>query len=100
MMKINGMNSCLPGPVHHPFLGAVAKELYEFAERTMKDPAPSRYQSESVKVKRRIFFYDGDILLNRRDRYFKEVRGNRSIHAVVSTDGGCSISTRCSILLL
>ena len=22
MMKINGMNSCLPGPVHHPFLAA------------------------------------------------------------------------------
>ena len=72
-----------------------AKELYEFAESTMKDPAPSRYQSESVKVKRRIFFYDSDILRNRKDPYFKKVRGNRSIHAVVSTDGGCSISTRC-----
>ena len=30
-----------------------AKELYEFAEINMKDPAPSRYQSENVKVKRR-----------------------------------------------
>ena len=32
-----------------------AKELYEFAEINIKDPAPSRYQSENVKVKRRIF---------------------------------------------
>ena len=26
--------------------------------------------------------------------YFKEINGNRSIDAVVSTDGGCSVSTR------
>ena len=31
-----------------------ANELYEFAKNTMKEPAPSRYQSESVKLKRRI----------------------------------------------
>lgn len=60
----------------------------------MKDPAPSRYQSDSVKVKRRIFFYDDDILRNRGDRYFKEIKRNRSIHAVMSTDGGCSLSSR------
>ena len=60
----------------------------------MKDPAPSQYQSENVKVKRRIFFYDDDILCNRRDRYFKEIKGNRSIHAVMSTDGDCSLSSR------
>ena len=60
----------------------------------MKDPAPSRYQSENVTLKRRIFFYDDDILRNRRDRYFKEIKGNRSIHAVMSTDGGCSLSSR------
>ena len=45
-------------------------------------------------MKRRIFFYDDNILRNHRDRYFKEIKGNRSIHAVVSTDGGCSVSTR------
>ena len=66
----------------------------EFAENAMKEPAPSRYQSECVKVKRRIFFYDDNILRNRRDRYFKEIKGNRSLHAVVSTDGGCNVSTR------
>ena len=60
----------------------------------MKDPTPSRYQSENVKVKRRIFFYDDDILRNRRDWYFKEIKGNRSIHAVMSTDGGCILSSR------
>ena len=53
----------------------------------MKDPTPLQYQSEEVKVKRRIFFYDDGILCNRRDRYFKEIKGNRCIHAVMSTDG-------------
>ena len=61
----------------------------------MQDPAPLRYQSECVKVKRRIFFYDDNINRNRRDRYFKKVKGNRSIHAVMSTDGGCTLSSRC-----
>ncbi|CAB4041254.1 Hypothetical predicted protein, partial [Paramuricea clavata] len=50
--------------------------------------------SESVKVKQCIFFYDDEILRNRRDRYFKEMKGNRSIHAVVSTDDGCSLSSK------
>ena len=31
---------------------------------------------------------------NQRDRYFKKVKGNRSIHAVMSTDGGCTLSSR------
>ena len=60
----------------------------------MKDPAPSRYQSDCVKVKRRVFFYDEDILRNRGDRYFKEIAGNRSIHAILSSDGGCTLSSR------
>ena len=71
-----------------------AKELYDFAESNMKDPAPSQYQSENVHVKQRIFFYDDDILHNRRNRYFKEIKGNRSIHVVMSIDGGCTISSR------
>ena len=71
-----------------------AKELYEFAENTTKEPAPSRYQSECVKVKRRIFFYDDNILRNRRDRFFKVIKENRAIHAITSTDGGCSVSSR------
>ena len=71
-----------------------ANELYDFAKNTMKEPVPSRYQSESVKLKQRIFFCDDNILRNRRDRYFKEIKGNRSIHEVMSTDGGCSLSSR------
>ena len=45
-------------------------------------------------MKWRIFFYDDDILRNRRDRYFNEIKGNGSIHAVMSTDGSCSLSSR------
>ena len=61
----------------------------------MQDPAPLGYQSECGKVKRRIFFYDDNINHDRRDRYFKKVKGNRSIHAVMSTDGACTLSSRC-----
>lgn len=31
------------------------KDLFKFAEKNLKTPAPSRYQSESVHLKRRIF---------------------------------------------
>ena len=33
-----------------------ARDLFNFAEDKMKDPAPSRYQSENVALKHRIFF--------------------------------------------
>ena len=49
-------------------------------ENKIKDHrATSLYQSENVKVKRRIFFYDDDILRNHRDQYFKESKGGGSI---------------------
>jgi len=35
----------------------VAKDLLTFAENNLKTPAPSRYQSENVQLKRQIFFY-------------------------------------------
>ena len=56
-----------------------AKDLFSFAENNLKTPAPSRYQSENVQLKRRIFFYVENVNRNRRARYFKEVKGNRAI---------------------
>ena len=60
----------------------------------MKTPAPSRYQSENVVLKRRVFFHEEKIKRNRANRSFKEVKGNRSIHSILSGDGGCSLDTR------
>lgn len=51
-----------------------AKDLYKFAENNLKTPAPSRYQSENVQLKRQILFYKVD-----RGRYLKEVKGNQAI---------------------
>ncbi|CAH3173995.1 unnamed protein product, partial [Porites evermanni] len=34
-----------------------AEDLYNFAQNNLKTPSPSRYQSEYVQLKRRIFFF-------------------------------------------
>ena len=60
-----------------------AKDLFSFVEKEFKDPSPSRFQSENVRLKRRVYFYVDDIERNRLSRLFKEVEGNRSIHSVV-----------------
>ena len=56
-----------------------AEDLFKFAENNLKAPAPSRYQSENVQLKRQIFFYVDKVNRDRRGRYFKEVKGNRAI---------------------
>lgn len=33
-----------------------ARDLFNYAEKNLKEPAPSRYQSENVTLKRHIFF--------------------------------------------
>ena len=71
-----------------------AKDLFKFAEKNLKTPAPSRYQSENVHLKRRIFFYVEQVNRDRRRRYFKEVKGNRAIHSVLSGTTSCCIRTR------
>ena len=71
-----------------------AEDLFKFAETNLKTPAPSRYQSENVQLKRRIFFYVDKVNRDRRGRYFKEVKGNRAIHSVLSGSNSCSIRTR------
>ena len=48
-----------------------AKELYTFAEANMKSPAPSRYQSENVELKHRVFFYAAKVNRERAHQHFK-----------------------------
>ena len=71
-----------------------AHDLYNFAEDKMKDPAPSRYQSENVALKRRIFFYVEKVNRDRPHRHFNEVKGNRAIHSVLSSGSGNNLETR------
>ena len=72
-----------------------AEELFKFAKNklNLKTPASSRYQSENVQLKRRIFFYVDKVNRDRCGRYFKEVKGNRAIPSVLSGSNSCSIRT-------
>ena len=56
-----------------------------YAEKNLKEPASSRYQSENITLKRRIFFYIEKVNRDRPYRLFTKVKGNRSIHSIIST---------------
>ena len=71
-----------------------ARDLFDYAERNLKEPAPSRYQSENVTLKRRIFFYVDKVNRDRPYRLFTEVKGNRSIHSIISTCESNSLDVR------
>ena len=62
-----------------------AKDLHKFAEENLKEPAPTRYQSENASLKRRVFFYVERTDQDRPHRHFQEIRGNRTLHSVRST---------------
>ena len=71
-----------------------AADLYEFCVENLQQPAQSRYQSENVNLKRRIFFYVEQTNRERRTRYFKEVKGNRSIHSIETGESGRKLRVR------
>jgi len=70
-----------------------AKGLFTIAENNLKTPAPSRYQSENVQLKRQIFSFVEQVDRNRCGQYFKEVKGNQAIHSVLSGSTSCRIQT-------
>lgn len=71
-----------------------AKDLYDFAQKEFQNPAPSRYQSDNVKLKRRVYFYVDSVDRNRPYRLFKEVEGNRKIHSITSQRDSGNLKTR------
>lgn len=71
-----------------------AEDLYNFCAENLQQPAPSRYQSENVKLSRRIFFYVEQNNRERRTRYFKEVKGNRSNNSIVTGESGRKLQVR------
>ena len=68
--------------IKHQVIIRNAADLYDFCIENLRQPAQSQYQSENVSLKRRIFFYVEQTNRERRTRYFKEVKGNRSIHSI------------------
>ena len=71
-----------------------AADLYEFCVENLQQPAQSQYQSENVNLQRRIFFYVEQTNRERRTRYFKEVKGNRSIHSIETGESGRKLHVR------
>ena len=71
-----------------------AKDLYEFAMANLQEPAPTTYQASSVKLARRVFFYIDKLDPRQSGRRFKEIKGNRAIHSIMSGDQGCELSVR------
>lgn len=69
-------------------------DLYNFAENSLREPSQSVYQSHNVRLKRQVFFHVEEILHDRSNRLFKEVKGIRSIHSVLSDKENLKISTR------
>ena len=59
----------------------MAKDVYEFAKKNLSVTGPSSNCS------RRLFMYADDIDRSR-DRYFKPVKKNRSVHQILSTETG------------
>ena len=59
-----------------------AKDLFDFAKDNISLPSSTRFQSQVVKLKRRVFFYESEHNRDRPYRMFKEVKNNRSIHSI------------------
>lgn len=71
-----------------------AKDLYDFASKEFTEPAPTRYQSQNVRLKRRVYFYAATIDRNRSTRLFNEVDNNRKIHSIISGSEKHKLSTK------
>ena len=73
-----------------------ARDLFDFAEANLTLPLSTRFQSQVVKLKRRVFFFffvtehDRD----RPFRMFKEVRNNHTIHSILANGPARSLQIR------
>ena len=61
-----------------------AKDLFDFARANLTLPSSTRFQSQVVKFKRRVFFFVSEHDRERPYRMFKEVKNNRSIHSILA----------------
>ena len=73
-----------------------ARDLYEYAKENLTEPSSTRYKSQSVGLKRRIFIYVEQHRRNRKNRRFKQIKGSRQIHSIMATDesAGSHLKTR------
>lgn len=82
--------------IKHQVVVQNACDLFDYANENLTKPSSSRYKSQSVGLKRRIFFYVEQHHSNRRNRRFKPIKGSRQIHSILATEesAGSQIKTR------
>ena len=73
-----------------------AHDLYNYAKENLTEPSSTRYKSQSVGLKRRLFFYVEQHRRNRHGRRFKQIKGSRQIHSIMATEDrpGLKIKSR------
>ena len=71
-----------------------ARDLFDFAKANLTLPSSTRFQSQVVKLKRRVFFFVTEHDRDRPFRMFKEVRNNRSIHSILASGPERSLQIR------
>ena len=71
-----------------------AHDFYEHMKQNYSDPAISSFQSRTVQLSKRLFFYIENNNRNRAGRSFREVVGNRQIHSIKAGGSPGSLLTR------
>ena len=71
-----------------------AKDFCEHMKENYKDPAKVSFQSRSVQLSKRLFFYVENNNRKRAGRSFKEIIGNRQIHSIKADERPGSLLTR------
>ena len=71
-----------------------ARDLFDFAEANLTLPSSTWFQSQVVKLKRRIFFFVTEHDRDRPFRMFKEVRNNHTIHSILANGPERSLQIR------
>ena len=61
-----------------------ANELFDFARANLSLASTTHFQSQVVKLKRRVFFFVSEHDRDRPYRMFKEVKNNRTIHSILA----------------
>ena len=71
-----------------------ARDLFDFVKANLTLPLSTSFQSQVVKLKRRVFFFVTEHDRDRPFRMFKEVRNNHSIHSILANGPERSLQIR------
>ena len=80
---------------HKADMAVIRREIViQNAKKNLCKPTSQRFQSQVVKLKRRVFCYESEHDSEQPYRMFKEVQNNRRIHSIVANDSEKKLKTR------